>query len=522
MRSFRAFFIPAIFLAEALYAQIQPSVTFDPATGNYLIRYQGLEGDTVEVFFEPATKILPTVYARVFSESNPDTLKYEYIVGNEAGSQQRLLSFSIEHFSPAFYKTAPNLEWRIGRNFLPGTVKWAHTRKDPAGLLTPFNGIAPDSSASGFSFESTGLPAIVISYFKGATGVLAFPDEPPSEIDDLLKPLEIFPNNTVKLKSIGPKEPQEPFVVVVFLDTLISYTDQSLAFGWIANSLTADKYTNLFSTARSQLVSNDSTGARLTLTTVLPNVAVDSAAALLTSEAIALLRYNTEYLVDRLPAPAGFLIPDLPAALTISSVVASAAFAGDNFSITGFNHKMDGTPANDGDDRHGIVTTTAAARQGILNGLQAFQRDNVNGSGGAQADVVQQTLSFNVAAFIDTVLAHVDQTVPVNVAGTFGSASNPVIVHATQGVQSSGNVTGTGILLVDGPLFVSGNFNWTGLVIHRNSPFSGPATSVSTSLKITGGMLVYNTGPWGASLQVSNQLIIRASQETLEMLRTNL
>lgn len=77
-------------------------------------------------------------------------------------------------------------------------------------------------------------------------------------------------------------------------------------------------------------------------------------------------------------------------------------------------------------------------------------------------------------------------------------------------------------LLVDGPLFVSGNFNWTGLVIHRNGAVSGPAMGVSTSLTVTGGMLVYNTEPFATSLQVSNHLIIRASQEVLDMLRTGL
>ncbi len=217
-----------------------------------------------------------------------------------------------------------------------------------------------------------------------------------------------------------------------------------------------------------------------------------------------------------------FPISDFPAALTISSVTATAAFVGDNFTITGYNHNIDGTPANDGDDVHGIVTTTATARQGILATLLPFQRDNINGSGGAEADVVTQTLSFNVAAFIDNVLAHVDQTAPILMTGTFGNTSQPMVVHASHGVQTSANVTGTGILLVDGPLFVSGNFNWTGLIIHRNGAVSGPAMGVSTSLTVTGGMLVYNTKPFAASLQVSNQLAIRASQAALDMLRTGL
>ena len=119
-------------------------------------------------------------------------------------------------------------------------------------------------------------------------------------------------------------------------------------------------------------------------------------------------------------------------------------------------------------------------------------------------------------------LAHVDQAIPVNASGTFGSQNQPVILHAEQGIQSSGNISGYGILLVDGQLQVSGTMNWNGLIIQRGRPGVGPATSVSTSLTITGGMIVYNEGPFGASLQVSNELIIELGRQTIEDLRQKL
>lgn len=138
----------------------------------------------------------------------------------------------------------------------------------PSGLYTPFDGIAPDSSASGFSYRSLGLPAIITSYFEGTTTGLAFPEEPPSIIDDLLEPLEVFPNNTVKLKTVGPKDPPIPFDAPTFLDTLKSYTSQSLVFGWIADQATVDKYEGHFSTAKTELQQADTTAARSELRTV--------------------------------------------------------------------------------------------------------------------------------------------------------------------------------------------------------------------------------------------------------------
>ncbi len=293
-------FLICLLAMPAVYAQTEPSVTFDPNTGNYIIRYQGLDGNLVETIFEPATKIEPGVEVTVLVESG--LYRYQYAVHNGSSSEQRVLNFSVQLFTAINSITKPNQEWRTGMHSSPVAVYWSHTLRDPSGLYTPYDGIAPDSIVSGFSFRSSGLPAIVTSNFRGNAPLsIVFPDEPPAEISNLLRPLRQFPANTVQSETIGPKDPPVPFVAVVFLDTLISYTAQSLALGWIADQLTADKYTNLFSTARSQLMSNDSTGARSTLTTVLNNVPADSAAELLTSEAYALLRYNTEYLLDQLP-----------------------------------------------------------------------------------------------------------------------------------------------------------------------------------------------------------------------------
>jgi hypothetical protein len=295
-------FLICLLAVPAVYAQTEPSVTFNPNTGNYIIRYQGLDGNLVETFFEPATKIEPGIVATVLVESG--SYRYHYIVRNGSSSQQRLLNFSIRLFSTIDSITRPNQKWRTGLYSSPVAVYWSNTLRDPSGLYTLFDGVAPDSAVSGFSFKSSGLPAIVTANFRGNAPLsIVFPDEPPGEIAALLRPLRQFPANTVQSNTVGPKEPPTPFSVTAFLDSLISYTNQSLAFGWIANQLTADKYTNLFSTARSQLESTDTTGARVTLTSALANVTVDSAAVLLTSEAYALLRFNTEYLLDQLPSP---------------------------------------------------------------------------------------------------------------------------------------------------------------------------------------------------------------------------
>jgi hypothetical protein len=47
----------------------------------------------------------------------------------------------------------------------------------------------------------------------------------------------------------------------------------------------------------------------------------------------------------------------------------------------------------------------------------------------------------------------------------FGTVAQPEIVYVGGDKQWTGTINGTGILVVDGSLLVSGNFKWTGLVI---------------------------------------------------------
>jgi len=101
-------------------------------------------------------------------------------------------------------------------------------------------------------------------------------------------------------KTIGPTAPADPFDASTFLDTLIFYTSQSLILGWISDQATADKYEGHFSAAQTQFQQQDTTSAQSELQAVLQEVVLDSG-SVLTSEAYALLRFNTDYLLDQLP-----------------------------------------------------------------------------------------------------------------------------------------------------------------------------------------------------------------------------
>jgi hypothetical protein len=154
--------------------------------------------------------------------------------------------------------------------------------------------ISPGSSLSGFTLKSFGLPYITVSY----SWYYMEPDSGEPERE----PTSIYVDAMV-METIAPKAAPFPFDALVFLDTIKSYIDRSHVLAWIKDQTTADKYATYLSSARAKLVQGDSVGARTVLQQVLHDVDIDSTANL-TSEADALVRYNTEYLLDRLPANA--------------------------------------------------------------------------------------------------------------------------------------------------------------------------------------------------------------------------
>jgi len=298
MKHFVLIILSIVYIQVAL-SQTEPSMTLDPLTGNYILSYQSYNGEDREVIFEPATKIEPSINAKVFFDSDSSIFKYEYSVKNGANSQQRLLSFLINYFTPIYSITKPNNQWSARHYSFTPVFSWSHTKVSPYGVRTPRSGIAPDSSVTGFSFESSGLPSIINSYSRGAARTLHFIEEPPDDAYSLLEPLRKFPANTVHRKTLGPKDPPEPFVVNDFVDTLISYEHQAFELGWIDNQGILNSLDSKLNHVKKQLEKDNITTAINGLKAFVNEVEAQKDKHL-TSEAYALLKYNTEFLMGKL------------------------------------------------------------------------------------------------------------------------------------------------------------------------------------------------------------------------------
>ena len=178
------------------------------------------------------------------------------------------------------------------------------------GMLTnnftaSFNGVGKDhillgKTLTGFEIMSKGLPGIrycvIAPYF---------------DFDSLFSGEQYQDQDSVNTDSIqaagkyygwtiGPTAPPINIIATEWCDTLTSYTTQSRTLDWIKDDATTNKYLGYFTSAKTKLVQKDSVGARTVLLQVLHDVVIDRTASL-SSEAYALLRFNTEYLVNILP-----------------------------------------------------------------------------------------------------------------------------------------------------------------------------------------------------------------------------
>ncbi len=321
-------FIYTFFLTITfLRAQVKPTLQYDSSSGNYLLLYHGLtqdQRDTLyQVVYEPRSKLDPAVKIKVSKFTDQNFFSYAYTLLNGSLSVQRLSDFYLDIFSHIANIGVPDTTWETGFfSYIP-VFSWNNFRSKE-GLPHPYDGIARDSSLYGFSFNSSGLPVIVKAYFSGRRSIpLIFPDpdEPPSDAESIIDSLTVFPNDALIKFTIGPSDPPFPFVPLDFIDTLKSYVNQSFSLGWIADKKEKDdkdkggkivkELIKYLDAAHAQLAKNKTKEAKKKLEEFVKKVEEyygknseeekeKKERGSFTSEAYALLKYNTEYLIGQL------------------------------------------------------------------------------------------------------------------------------------------------------------------------------------------------------------------------------
>ena len=185
--------------------------------------------------------------------------------------------------------------WRVGPS-VNGHVVWN------AAAAQAF--IAPRGSMTGYQMLSRGLPAIRHFVAKPYLDVETLPIRPPFGPNDLARYEQDLATLETSVEaegeSIGPTAPPANFVAQDFLKTLQSYKKQALQQGWIKNAGIANSLDAKLNAAQASLTRGNTGAAKNQLNAFLDEVVAQTDKQL-TSEAVALLRFNAQYLISKIP-----------------------------------------------------------------------------------------------------------------------------------------------------------------------------------------------------------------------------
>ncbi len=176
-----------------------------------------------------------------------------------------------------------------------GTVSWG-----TGGLFQ----IQPGQSLSGLQMTTRGLPAIRQIVAKPYIDVDTLTIKPPEDQTDVQRYVSEFDalESSVSAKglTVGPTAPPADFKPLEFLKTIQSYKDQAVKQGWIDDLGVANSLDVKLNSAQHALERQENTTAKDVLSALLNEVEAQ-ANKHLSSEAVALLKFNTQHLISKIP-----------------------------------------------------------------------------------------------------------------------------------------------------------------------------------------------------------------------------
>ena len=184
--------------------------------------------------------------------------------------------------------------WTVGTS-MNGTMLW--------GAATLNATIAPGQTQSGFSLYSRGIPAIRSFSAEPDLDVesLPLPEPAPETLPDYVQALVQIRNQARTTGvTIAPTAPPVTFQPVQFLQSIQSYKEQAFKQGWINDAGVANSLDVKLNAAMSALQAQDTKTAKNILNALLNEVEAQSGKHL-SPEAVALLQFNAQYLISKLP-----------------------------------------------------------------------------------------------------------------------------------------------------------------------------------------------------------------------------
>lgn len=299
MKQLKLFMIIIVLSFTSIHSQ-KDTLIFNMEKQEYEISYWTKiagKDSFMTVIFIPSNKVVPQINAKV--EKNISEYCFNYKIENQKTSKMPLEQFFIEIDSSIYYETNAQNEWYGTKTTILSGYCWFGEKN-----------LEINSSLDGFIVKSSNTHFVGIgnAYFLGRTPMYQLTEEETSDyFFEILDSLSSFPLNYVQRKTIVPVSIANNISHAEFIDTLKSYIVKSLSLTWINHQPVAEKYDTYLTNAKSALHENKFILARCYLQDILREVDIDSSSTI-TSEAYALLRYNTEYLISKLPPVSGLIV----------------------------------------------------------------------------------------------------------------------------------------------------------------------------------------------------------------------
>ncbi len=286
---------------------------YDPENDWFVFEYVSPEAGPQKAIYDPGNKVDPTVKTHVAWDKETSGYVYSFRVSNGNQAKQVLSTIIIEFDASLYGQVAPNADWdmNLHRINMPDTWEWFN----PEGILLGKN-------QDGFSYKSKGLPSIMDMAFFGMRRIRFSGPSPtydPDEIHDSFDRvmdalLAQYPHaeDTVKGKTLGPTAPPADFKPLDFLDYIISMKHEAFTLGWITNKGIEQSLDAKLDSAKKKLEKGDTKTAKNILGAFINEVEAQGCETYeggsapcppgkhLTPEAYALLKYNVQYLIERL------------------------------------------------------------------------------------------------------------------------------------------------------------------------------------------------------------------------------
>lgn len=211
--------------------------------------------------------------------------------------------------------------------------------------------------------------------------------------------------------------------------------------------------------------------------------------------------------------------PQLLGALYIpTNSITGAKFTSNATSISGNDYLMDGKLKTGGTALPGITVDNATDKTLILDKLDP-KKQTVSGLGG-DPSVQTTALRFDWASITQSLMSAADLVINSKTAipNTIGTIAQPLVTvinepDSSKEVVLNSNLTGAGILIVNGNLRINGNFEYHGLIVaYRDSKIT---IDLAGGAEIYGGMIatgesVEIKGVGNFDLKYSTEALINA------------